>query len=110
MDLLEITGYAVGGLGVSFVGLVGYLQGRNNYSCATQLYDDLPENAKEAIGKPNKTKIYLQSMIDAPKFIYCTTKNKCFNNSFFKYVAPLEERFGTDYIKLLILKHALKGY
>jgi hypothetical protein len=108
LDILEVSGYVIGGISVGFTGLVGVIQGRTNYDCAMHLYKDLPENAKEVIGKPKKIKIYLQSLLGAPKFIYCTSRNKPAGGAFMDYVQPLEDKFGEGYIRLLILKQILK--
>jgi len=109
VDILKVSGYIAGGLVVGFTGLAGVIQCRNNYDCAMQLYKDLPEAAKDVVGKPNRTKIYLQSLIETPKCIYCATLNKPFDGAFMNYVKPLEKKYGEGYMQLLILSTLLRG-
>ena len=109
IDVLKISGYVIGGISVGLTGLAGVIQSKNNYDCAMQLYKDLSEDAKEIVGKPQKAKIYLKSLLETPRFMYCSIRNKSFDGAFMDYVKPLEEKYGEGYMQLLILSRLLKG-
>jgi hypothetical protein len=108
VDILEISGCVIGGLGVALTGTVGVFQGRYNFENAAEFYNDAPDDIKKLIGEPNKLKIYFQSVKDAPKFMFATYKNKQFDDAFMKYVEPIVREKGKDYMRLYVLGQLLK--
>jgi hypothetical protein len=91
IDIIELSTCGIVGIGIILSGGVGILQGHYNFEKAINFYNKAPEDIKKIIGAPNKSKIYFQSFLNTPKFMYNTLKNKQTKTAFTNYVAPIEK-------------------
>lgn len=108
INILELSSYGVGCIGAILITGVGVLQGNYNFENATKFYNDAPVDIKELIGEPKESKIYFQSIMNAPKFMYYTLKNKRVNDAFTNYVKPIEKERGKEFMKLYCLGQLMK--
>jgi hypothetical protein len=108
IDIIELSAGGIAGISAILTIGVGVLQGHYTFDNAQEFYNDAPEDIKKIIGVPNKNKIYFQSILIAPKFMYNTLRNKDADTAFTKYVAPIEKERGTDFMSLYCMGQLMK--
>lgn len=89
-NILEIAALSAGGISAIMV-CHGLLKGRYDSQSAEEFYEDANEKTKSILGKPNLVRIYADSIINAPKYIYLRVANKKYDDALSRYISKANE-------------------